>query len=358
MKISAMLEDDSGTFVPSILELEDPRQDEVLVRIKACGICHTDMVMRGGDYLLGHEASGIIEKTGGRVRGFKPGDRVVLSYAYCGTCRACKEGRAYECRLFSTFWDGRREDGTTPLSIPGTKRAVYPLLFQGGFSSHAVCHPNGLTRVDTPLGLEFLGPLGCGVITGAGSVLNYLKPERGKPLAVFGSGTVGLSAIMAAKVAGCDPIIAVDRIPLKMDLAREFGATHCLNGDTIADLATAVTDICGGIDYGFDTSGDHRLLEVFRRVLNENGKACGVGIGGSIHFSPAERKQGKTWESPTDGWSVPQKFIPYLLSLHADGAFPFDRMITFYPFERINEAFADAESGKAVKPVLVMNVKG
>ncbi len=361
MKIIAMMEHGAKGFAPVELELEEPRPDEVLVRIKACGVCHTDIAMLGAGYLLGHEACGIIEKTGDRVRGLTPGDAVALSYSYCGECSACKDGRTYECRWFSTFWEGRREDGTTPLSVPGTGRPVYPLLFQGGFAGHAVCRPNGLTRVRAPLGgertplsLEYLGPLGCGVITGAGSVLNCLKPEQGRPLAVFGTGAVGLSAVMAAKVAGCNPIIAVDRIPARLDSAGEFGATHCINSDLVEDLAVAVMDICGGIDYGFDTSGDARLLDAFRRTLKRNGKACGVGIGGSLHLSQAEKRQGKTWESPTDGWSVPQKFIPYLLSLHAEGRFPFDRMITCYPFERINEAFADAESGRVIKPVLLM----
>lgn len=354
MKITAALEDGSGKFVIGELEQEPPRADEVLVKIAACGICHTDMAMRGENYLLGHEASGTVAAAGEKVAGFRPGDKVVMSYASCGRCGACKKGRPYACRLFFTFWDGKREDGTTPLSDPATGRAVYPLLFQGGFSTQAVCLPRALTRVDTPLALEFLGPLGCGVITGAGSVMHCLKPERGKALAVFGTGAVGLSAVLAAGICGCDPLIAVDRIPSRLELAREFGATHCINSAENGDPAEAIRSVCGGIDYGFDTSGDHALLESFRAVLKPAGRACGVGIGGSIVLSAEERGEGKSWESPTDGWSVPREFIPRLLALQQRGAFPFEKMIRFYPFTRINQAFEDAASGRTIKAVLVM----
>lgn len=349
-----------GNFTFTELDLAAPREDEVLVKITACGVCHTDLVMRRHfthyPLVLGHEASGIVERTGKKVRRLKPGDRVALSYTYCGKCAACKAERTFECEFIDAFFEGFRQDGTSSLSLAG--EPVAALIRQGGFAAYAVCHENAATRVDAWVDagpdLRFLGPLGCGIITGAGSVLNYLKPGKGKPLAVFGTGCVGLSAVMAAKIAGSSPLIAIDRIPARLELAKEFGATHCINGDAVADIAGAIEDICGGIDYGFDTSGECRLLAAQQAVLNPNAAACGVGIGGSIHLSRFERNQGKTWESPTDGWSVPQKFIPYLLSLHLEGKFPFDRMIKFFPFAAIEEAFEASHSGAVVKPVLVM----
>ncbi|MDR1945966.1 MAG: alcohol dehydrogenase catalytic domain-containing protein [Desulfovibrio sp.] len=352
MKITAALESDSGMFIMEELDLEDPRNDEVLVKVAACGVCHTDMVMRGRHYLLGHETSGTVVKSGKKVRAFKPGDRVVVAYTYCGKCSACKDDRTYECDCIHHFFGGERPDGSTPFSLSG--RQVFPLMRQGGFSTYTVCHEKALTRAVGALDLKSLAPVGCGVMTGAGSVMNYLKPEKGKPLAVFGTGAVGLSAVLAAGICGCNPVIAVDKISTRLSMACEFGATHCINTGEVEDIAASVRDICGGIDYGFDTSGNRLLLESLRPALNKGGKACGVGIGGSINFSNKERNDGKTWGSPDTGWSVPQKFIPYLLSLQEEGKFPFEKMIHFYPFNQINQAFKDAEEGRTIKPVLVM----
>jgi aryl-alcohol dehydrogenase len=173
-------------------------------------------------------------------------------------------------------------------------------------------------------------------------------------LAVFGTGAVGLSAVLAARVCECDPIIAVDKIPQRLNMACEFGATYCINTEEVKDISVSIRDICGGIDYGFDTSGNLTLLENLRLSLNKGGKACGVGIGGSINFSSKEHCEGKTWGSPDTGWSVPQRFIPRLLSLQEKGEFPFEKMIHFYPFYQINQAIKDVEKGMPIKAVLVM----
>ncbi|MDR1241161.1 MAG: alcohol dehydrogenase catalytic domain-containing protein [Deltaproteobacteria bacterium] len=158
--------------------------------------------------LLGHETSGTVVKSGKKVGGFKPGDRVIAAYTYCGECRACKDDRTYQCDHMHHFFSGERLDGSTPFSLNGMP--VFPLMRQGGFSTFTVCHEKALTRAITALDLKSSAPIGCGVMTGAGSVMNYLKPEKGKSLAVFGTGAVGLSAVLAAGVCGCDPIIAVD----------------------------------------------------------------------------------------------------------------------------------------------------
>jgi aryl-alcohol dehydrogenase len=353
MKIKAALETGDGSFRITDVDLEAPRDDEILVAVAGCGICHTDAAMRGAGFLLGHETSGVVARVGQAVRGLARGDPVALSYTSCGECPACRDGRAYACYYLDTFFDGRRRDDSTPLSRDGQPLAG--LMRQGGFSTHVVCHRRAATKVDTGLDLRLLGPLGCGIITGAGAVLNCLKPAPGKPLAVFGAGGVGLSAVMAARLAGCNPIIAVDRIPSRLALALELGATHAIDSGATDDLAGAVRAASGGIDYGFDTSGDHGLLEALRAALNPGGAACGVGIDGGLHLTAAERRSGKTWESPTAGWSAPGQFIPFLLAKYAEGQFPFTRMIRTYPFAAINEAFHDMESGETVKPVLVMD---
>jgi aryl-alcohol dehydrogenase len=352
MKITAALENNSGVFIMEELDLEDPRNDEVLVKVSACGICHTDIAMRGGHYLLGHETSGTVVKCGKKVRGFKPGDRVIVAYTYCGKCSACKDNRTYECDHIDHFFSGERLDGSTPFSLNG--RQVSPLMRQGGFSTFTVCHKNALTRACTTLDLKSLAPVGCGVMTGAGAVMNYLKPEKGKPLAVFGTGAVGLAAVLAARVCECDPIIAVDKFSARLNMACEFGATYCMNTGEVKNIAESIRSVCGGIDYGFDTSGNLILLENLRLSLNKGGKACGVGIGGSINFSNKEYCEGKTWGRPDTGWSIPQKFIPLLLSLQEKGKFPFEKMIHFYPFCQINQAINDVEEGISIKPVLVM----
>jgi aryl-alcohol dehydrogenase len=301
---------------------------------------------------LGHETSGTVVKTGKKARNFRPGDWVIVTYTSCGVCNACKDNRPYQCEHIHRFFGGERLDGSTPFSLNGAP--VFPLMRQGGFSTYTVCHKNALTGAVTALDIKSLAPVGCGVMTGAGSVMNYLKPAEGKSLAVFGTGAVGLSAILAAKVCGCAPIIAVDKIPARLSMAREFGATCCLNTDETKNVAATIKDICGGIDYGFDTSGNHTLLNHLRLALNRGGKACGVGIGGSISFSRKELEENKSWGSPDTGWSVPQKFIPQLLTLQEKGAFPFEKMIRFYPFNQINQAFKDVEEGKVIKSVLVL----
>lgn len=357
MKITAaVLPDDTAAFTSRELDLDPPRPDEVLVKVSGCGVCHTDLFMRpsssGVSMVLGHETSGVVLQTGSAVSHVQPGDKVVQHYTYCGKCPPCTKGRTWECVHFSTFFGGLREDGTTPLSYKG--RAVAPLLRQGGFATHTVCHENGVTRVDATTDISLMGPLGCGVMTGAGSVMHFLTPEKGRALAVFGVGCVGLSAIMAAKMAGCAPLIAVDRLPLRLEMARNLGATHCLDSGKEPNLAAAIHEISGGLDYAFDTSGARKLLDVLQTTLKPGARACGVGIGGSVQLTMEQRQQGISWESTDAGWALPQRFIPELLQHHKTGRFPWDKLVQRYPFEAINEAFAAHEQGTAIKPVLVL----
>jgi aryl-alcohol dehydrogenase len=357
MKIkAAVLSGPGKKLAITELDLAEPRDQEVLVKISACGVCHTDLWVQ--DYsrhypiVLGHETSGIIEKTGKGVTGLQPGDPVVLSYTYCGECEACRSGRTYECEHLYDFFEGLRLDGTSPRSLRG--KPVAALIGQGGFAAYTVCHKNTVVKVDGGFDLQLLGPLGCGVLTGAGSVLNCLKPAKKKAIAIGGVGCVGLSALMAAKRSGCSPIIAIDRIPGRLEMAKELGATHCINGDE-TDISAEIKKFCGGVDYAFDTSGNRRLLDALRIRLNPGASACGVGIGGSMNLSRKEKEQGKTWEDTTAGWSVPQKLIPRLLAWHKAGKFPFDRMIKVFPFDEINEAFEANRSGSVIKPVVVID---
>jgi aryl-alcohol dehydrogenase len=246
------------------LDLEEPRSDEVLIKTVACGVCHTDIWVQENythAMVLGHEASGVIERVGSDVETLAVGDHVVTAYNWCGECEACRHGRTWECDHFDENFDGLRPDGTTPFSLNG--KPIVPLMREGGFATRMVCHKHSVTRVDSSLDLCLLGPLGCGIMTGAGSVLNYLNPKPGRPIVVFGTGCVGLSAIMAARNAGCDPIIAVDRVSSRLELAMQFGATHCIDS-VQTDSANFIKKTCGGVNYAFDTSGSSRLLDVIR----------------------------------------------------------------------------------------------
>jgi aryl-alcohol dehydrogenase len=301
--------------------------------------------------ILGHEASGIVERVGSDVETLAEGDHVVTAYNWCGECEACRRGRTWECDHFDENFDGFRQDGTTPFSLNG--KPVVPLMREGGFAAKMVCHKNSVVKINPALDLRFLGPLGCGIMTGAGSVLNYLNPEAGRPIAVFGTGCVGLSAIMAARIAGCDPIIAVDRVPSRLDMAAELGATCGIDGEK-ENIAKTIRSSCGGIDYAFDTSGSSSLLGAMRHVLNPGAFACGVGIGGILALSERERQEGKSWMSTNTGFSFPPLFIPKLLEYYKSGQFPFDKMLRFYRFEEINEAFEASRAYAAVKPVVLM----
>jgi aryl-alcohol dehydrogenase len=301
--------------------------------------------------VLGHEASGVVERTGSEVETLTAGDHVVTAYTWCGECEACRQGRTWECDHFDENFDGLRPDGTTPFSLNG--KPVVPLMREGGFATRMVCHKNSVIRVDPSLDLRLLGPLGCGIMTGAGSVLNHLNPKPGRAIAVFGSGCVGLSAIMAARIAGCDPIIAVDRVPSRLELAMQLGATHGVDSEK-TDMAHFIKNVCGGIDYAFDTSGSARLLDAMRKGLNPGASACGVGIGGTLTLNERERREGKSWATTNTGFSVPPLFIPKLLEYHKAGQFPFEKMLHFYRFDEINEAFTANRMCTVVKPVVLM----
>ncbi|MDR2180866.1 MAG: NAD(P)-dependent alcohol dehydrogenase [Synergistaceae bacterium] len=355
MKVQAAVHFGKNTeLVIQELDLEEPRPDEVLIKTVACGVCHTDIWVQENymdTMVLGHEASGMVERVGSDVGTLTAGDHVVTAYNWCGECESCRQGRTWECDSFDDNFDGLRPDGTTPFSLNG--RPVVPLMREGGFASKMVCHKNSVIKVDPSLDLRSLGPLGCGIMTGAGSVLNYLTPEPGRPIAVFGTGCVGLSAVMAARIAGCDPIVAVDRVPSRLELAMNVGATHCIDGKK-TDISKFIKSVCGGVDYAFDTTGSSRLLDAMRKVLNPGASACGVGIGGALVLSERELREGKSWTTTNTGFSVPPLFIPKLLEYYKVGQFPFEKMLRFYRFDGINEAFEANRACTVVKPVVLM----
>ncbi|MCI2237791.1 NAD(P)-dependent alcohol dehydrogenase [Paenibacillus sp. TRM 82003] len=349
------------------VELDAMRPDEVRVRLVATGVCHTDAIVRDGVYptplpaVLGHEGAGVVEAVGEMVADIAVGDHVILSAAYCGTCKRCRAGQVAYCEhLFAEDFGGRRHDGTTALSAPGRPEQVISSHFfgQSAFATHANVRPTSVVVVDPDVPLEVLAPLGCGMQTGAGAVLNELRPPAGTSLAVSGAGAVGLAAVMAARIAGCSTVIAIDVHDSRLQLATELGATHTVNGKQV-DTHEKLMEITGGagVDYILDTTAIPALLASAAQSLAVRGTLALVGAarpGTEVPFEiGSSLVKGWTFKTIVQGSAVPQVFIPRLVELWKQGAFPIDKLTRAYRLQEINDAFADSASGAVVKPIVV-----
>lgn len=346
------------------LRLEDPRADEVLVRVVATGVCHADLFIRDQVYpvglpvVLGHEGAGLVERVGSEVTGLAPGDRVVVTYSWCGVCESCRDGLPGYCvEHFERNFLCRRPDGSSPLH--DGRDVVHGCFFgQSSFATHALAPARSVVKVPADAPLALLGPLACGVQTGAGAVMRAFDVEPGCSVAVFGAGSVGLSAVMAAQLRGASPIVAVDLSPTRLTLASALGATHTVDART-ADVADAVrAATAGGARYALDTTGAPQAIRQAIDSLAIRGVCGTVGANAPgtevcldlIHVMGG----GRTFRGIVEGDVDPHVFIPELIELHRAGRFPFDRIVTTYPFEQINQAFADVEAGRTIKAVLLM----
>ena len=363
MKIkAAVIYETSGSFNIEQLELCDPNDDEVLVRIVGVGICHTDLGARDGHLpippppsVFGHEGAGIVEKVGARVTKVKPGDHVVLAWDYCGACVACKAGKELYClNFFLHNFHGARPDGTITLH-KGDQPIHGSFFCQSSFADFALASERNVVKVREDVPLEILGPMGCGVMTGAGAVMNSLRPRPGASIAIFGVGPVGMSAVLGAVVCGCTTIIAVDIKPDRLEAAKELGATHTVNA-TEVDPVAAILDITGGgAEFSLECVGNPKVLRQAVDVLPRLG-VCGLlGVvppGTEVSLNMDLLMNGRTVKGILGGDAIADLFIPKLIELYSQGRFPFDRMITFYPFDEINRAVEDMEEGRVVKPLL------
>ncbi|MPW26458.1 zinc-binding dehydrogenase [Alkalibaculum sp. M08DMB] len=349
-------------FVIENIELASPKADEVLVKITACGVCHTDAVAR--DQLipvplaavLGHEGSGVVVEVGSSVTTIKPGDHVVLSYSSCGYCENCLTGKPYSClELNKLNFGGVMNDGTKRLKHGNKELSTF--FGQSSFATYAVANERNVVSVDKDVDLKILGPLGCGFQTGAGTVLNGLKPEFGTSIAVFGCGSVGLTAIMGAKIAGCEKIIAVGGTPARLELAKELGATHIVNRKQVADVVEEIKRITnGGVNYTVETSAVPDIVNQALYALRSLGTCAIVGATGdvTINIQGALMGEGKSMVGYIEGNSVPQVFIPKLIKYFKKGLFPIDKLVKVYDLEEINVAFEDSHKGITVKPIIKM----
>jgi aryl-alcohol dehydrogenase len=345
------------------VELAEPKDDEILVKIAACGVCHTDEAAKTQAIpvplpaVLGHEGSGIVQSVGKNVREFRPGDRVGVSFGFCGECRNCRSGHQHACENFNAInFGGVMPDGTTRLSKDGKSIATF--FGQSSFAQYAVV--NAASAVKVPyddIDLRLIAPLGCGIQTGAGAVLNRLRPEFGSSIAVFGCGTVGMSAIMAARIAGCHKIIAVGGNANSLKLAMELGATHTVNRRETDDIVGDIKRITGGgTDYSIDTSGVPDFVKKALASCRFMGTCVVLGATGDVTFNIQQELMGdaKSLIGIVEGDAIPKLFIPKLIDYYREGRFPFDKLIKFYPFEEINTAFKESHEGKCIKAVLTM----
>lgn len=348
---AAVLRRRGGPLEIESIEMEAPRDDEIMVRIVASGICRTDIDFCDHWYdgpqaiVLGHEGAGVVERVGKRVKSVRAGDPVVLSYQSCGRCRSCRRGRPTDCER---FWEAnfgfQRLDGSNALEFSGVRGHFFG---QSSFATHTLATERNVVKVPTDLRLELLAPLGCGLQTGAGTVVNSLAVQKGASIAVFGTGAVGLAAVMAARIVRAAPIIGVDMVPSRLALALELGAGHVID-NRVEGVADRIAEMTGkGVDYVVETTGNPEMYHLAIEVLNPHGTVA-LMTGGSGATLP----EGRRTLCVREGDAVPQHFVPYLIELYRAGEFPFDRLVKFYDFGDINRAMDDVRRGDTIKPVL------
>jgi aryl-alcohol dehydrogenase len=360
---AAVVESAGAGFTLADVELDKPGHDEVLVRLVAAGLCHTDLGVAAGALpfplpgVLGHEGAGVVEAVGADVESVRPGDRVLLSFTSCGGCANCRDGHPAYCATWlpANLLGGRRADGTATVARNGEPIGGH-FFGQSSFARHALVDERSVVKVGDDAPLDLLAPLGCGVQTGAGAVWNVLAPRPGATLLVTGAGAVGLSAVMAARLTPATRIIAVDRVTARLELAKELGATHTVNtsGGGLVEAVTALTDGTG-VDGVIETTGAVPVLRAGIDVLAARGTAVVIGapaFGTEAGLDVNHLLGGRTVTGVTLGDSETRTLIPILVDLVASGRFPLGRLIRHYAFDDIQRAADDVVSGMTIKPVL------
>ncbi|QUQ68798.1 NAD(P)-dependent alcohol dehydrogenase [Kutzneria sp. CA-103260] len=351
-------------FTVETLHLADPRPDELLIRFTASGLCHTDLEVAAGrlptplPVVAGHEGVGVVEAVGSQVSGVAPGTRVVLSVDSCGVCSSCVDGQPAYCADHAALnFAAQRADGSTGLTDASGAPVHDHFFGQSSFANYGLAHRQGLVAVDDDIPDEVLAPLGCGVLTGAGAVWNSLRVNAGSTVAVLGTGTVGMSAVLAAAVAGAGRIIAVDRHPHRLELASALGATDVVNAaETTTDDAIMTLTGGTGVDYSVESTGDATAMSTAIAVLAARGTASILGVAGqdaSVRANAFDLLRGRTIAGSVMGHQAPAALIPRIIAQYRRGRFPLDRLVRTYPLAKINDAVADARAGVTVKAVLL-----
>ena len=344
------------------LELESPRAGEVLVRLGASGVCHSDLHVIDGEWevpvplVLGHEGAGVVEAIGEGVRDVSVGNRVVLSWFYpCRRCRYCASGRGWACTGTRSS-DCVLDDGTPPFRR-ASGESVYSYLTVGSFAGLTLVPEAGAIPVADEVPYEVGALIGCGVTTGVGAVVNNAEVPAGAATVVVGCGGVGLSVVMGAKLAGADPIVAVDLADEKLELARELGATHTVraDGDWVAQ-ARSITG--GGADFAFEAIGLVETVERLPDLLANGGTGVLVGLtatGVRASFDVLSfAESGKRLIGSNYGGSIPSVDFPRIAQLFLAGALPLDKLITHrIALEELEDAFAAMRRRERARSVIV-----
>lgn len=361
---AAILTEAKQPFRVETLELAAPRAGEVRVRMQAAGVCRSDWHLASGatrhpmPVVPGHEGAGVVEAVGAGVEGVQAGDRVVLSWApACGACFYCRKARPALCETYTEpVWAGTLLDGTPRLSREGAP--VYHYCALACFAERAVVPQESCIRLGEDVPPEVAALLGCAVTTGVGAVLNTAEVEAGASVVVFGAGGVGLSVVMGARLAGADPILAVDTVAAKGDLALDVGATHFVPAGPSA-LATIRRKTAGrGADYVFDTTGIPAVQEQCLAAARPGGMVVLAGLApmGSATNLPGAvlTRQEKTVAGCYYGSAVPARDFPRYARFYREGRLPLDRLVTkTYPLDAIDEAFAALQNGALGRGVIV-----
>ena len=362
-KVLAAVTHQQGQLSIEEVELASPKASEVLVKIVACGVCHTDaaalhlFIPVTLPIVLGHEGVGIVEEVGSEVTTLQRGDRVILSFPSCGKCDYCLEEHPYACdNLNSLFFDGVYNDGTKRISQNGTD--ISSFFGQGSFAEYVVVDARNAVKVevDSDDKLAGLCSLGCGVQTGAGAVFNRLDPKIKTSIAVFGCGGVGMGAIMAAVIAKCSTIIGVDVAASRLELAKECGATHVINSRDVDAVAEIKRITQGGAHYSVEASGIAKVTLQALSCLRRNGTAVLLSVTGpeevNIPLEALLMNPSVTLAGLCEGASNPQSFIPELVWHYQEGRLPVEKLNKFYNFKDIEKAFQDSHDGVTIKPIL------
>lgn len=361
---AAVVRQRNGPFELEDLWIEEPRSDEVLVDLKAVGICRTDLHIRGQEYpvpafpvVAGHEGAGVIAQVGSDVENLAVGDRVVISYPSCGECRQChSHNPAYCSHGFALSFGGQRLDGSSALTDRDGSRVNGHVFQQSSFASACIAPARSVVRVNTDISDAWLAPLGCGLQTGTGVILDALRVPAGATVAVVGTGAVGLAAVAAARSVGAARVIAVDTNPRRLKMAEEFGADLGLQpGDR--PMQQQILDVePAGVDFLIDTTAHPQLLADLLGAVAMTGTSALVGAAPAGTTSPIDMNlllNGRSLRGSIQGDSVPEVAVPRLISMIETSQLPVHLMVREYPLEQINQAVVDMEAGMVVKPVLI-----